>query len=397
MPHLDEGMLHTYLDDALPKDVEFHLRDCAECRANLEKARLLKRRADTILADVAPVGIAMPSFEELQARAKARGGKVEERDIVLAGRRHRSFSQLRSLAWAATVVLAVAVGWYARSTILESDSGQYVSEGETLGRLTIPLPETEGAASNPTDESTKTNSPGLEQEELTPATDTDEFVGGVAMAADREEARETRRANSPEPSETPARLEEAAGVGAAPVPATRFDSTGGRAAGAGSEATQERQAVRSRPRVLPQVVAERTAAEPMASLATNWRGEGAEVIWSRVDEPTAMEILDGPVPTVAGLPVIEYATSILNGDQSIRVLQRLDSGQLLELVITPEGEAAYAPDAKKGIGLRDTAPGGVDASVNSVTVERGSLRISLSAPLATDSLIVLGQNIPSGR
>ena len=116
-----------------------------------------------------------------------------------------------------------------------------------------------------------------------------------------------------------------------------------------------------------------------------------------MDEATAASFLDGPVPMVEGVPVVGYATSHLNGSQAIRVLQRLESGRLLELVITPKGDTDLSFEAKKGMELLDAAPG-VDAeSVNTIAVARDNLRIRMSAVLAIDSLRVLGQNILSGR
>ena len=403
MPHLDEGLLHTYLDDALPDDVELHLRECAECRANLENARLLKSRADTILARVAPVGIAMPSFEELQARAKSRSGDSEAEGSKQAGGQQRSFYQLRSLAWAATVVLAVAVGWYARSTVLQTGQSRFASEGETRGRLTIPLPETEGANSNAPNEGAPASMSGVEQEETSPGAELDEVVvgqvtpdvvGGVAIATDREETLEARRVSTPEPTEPPAHALEAPEVSAAPLPVARIGSSGVTAAGEGG---RTRRAISSVPQLSQQVAAERTAAEPTVTLAAGGRGERSEVVWTSVDAATAGSFLDGPVPTVEGLPVVGYATSSLDGNQAIRILQRLESGQLLELVITPEDDAGFASDAKKGMEFLDAAPGAAAESLNTVAVARGNLRIRLSAVLATDSLRVLGQNIPSGR
>jgi hypothetical protein len=378
MPHLDEGLLHAYLDNALGEDVELHLRECPECRANLEKARLLKEGADAILTGVAPVEIAMPPFEELQAKAESRGGKSPPKDANKAVGRLRSFNQLRSIAWAATVVLAVAVGWYARSTILESSQSRGAVEGETTGRLTIPVPETDGAETNDPAEPAQTSvreeeaSPGAELAEAVGGQVGPDVVGGIAVAADREDALEARRVSTPEPAEPPSEARELL-----------------------AEATAARQELRERSRMAPQVTDERAAAEPAVTLTAGGRGGSTEVVWTGVDETTAESILDGPVPTVEGLPVVAYATSSIDGMQVIRVSQQLDSGQRIELVIIPEADADIAADAKKGMERIDAGAGA--GSINTVTVSEGGLRIRLTAALTTDSLRILGQNVSIER
>lgn len=397
MPHLDEGLLHAYLDNALGEDVELHLRECPECRANLEKARLLKEGADAILTGVAPVEIAMPPFEELQAKVESRGGESPREDANATVGRLRSFNQLRSIAWAATVVLAVAVGWYARSTILESGQSRGAMEGETTGQLTIPLPETDGAETNAPDEPTQTSvrveetSPGAELAEAVGGQEGPDVVGGIAVAVDRVDDPEARRASTPEPAEPPSEARE---LPAAPLQARAGPLTAN-AAGANTEATAAQQEIRERSRMVPQVTDERAAAEPTVALTAGGRGGSTEVVWAGVDETTAENILDGPVPTVQGLPVIAYATSSLDGMQVIRVSQQLDSGQRIELVIMPEADTDVATDAKKGIEHIDAGAGA--GSINTVTVSKGGLRIRLVAAVTTDSLRVLGQNVSIER
>jgi hypothetical protein len=370
MPHLGEGLLHAYLDETLPENAASHLSVCAECRANLEKARLLKENAEAILAGAEPEGVAMPSFEELQARARSRSGVVE--------RQRRSMYQLRSLAWAATVVLALAVGWYARSTVLQTGQDRLASEGETRG---------------------------LEQEESAPDTELDELagqqvppdvVGGVAIAADRGESLQARRVSTPGSADSLARLRQAQEVSAAPLTAARIDPASAAGAGAGA-GMQQPQEMREAPQMLPQVAAERAAAEPTGTQGAAVQEGDAEFFWTSVNEATAANILNGPVPAVEGLPVVAYATSSRNGRQTVRVHQRLESGQLLELVITPEGDPDQSNDAKKGMEFLDAAPGVFEESVNSVAILRGNLSIRLSGSLATDSLRVLGRKIPPGQ
>lgn len=114
MSHIDEGRLHAYLDGGLPdgarelRAVEDHLRVCADCRARLEAARSRRERAGEILSLLAPDEVAVPPFEELERRRKKGGG------------RSTGGTWMR-LGWAASVVLALGVGWMARDAGLISD------------------------------------------------------------------------------------------------------------------------------------------------------------------------------------------------------------------------------------------------------------------------------------
>ena len=136
MSHVDEGRLHAYLDGALPggiearREVEDHLRVCVDCRALLEAASVDRGGTREILGLLRPMEVETPPFQELVARQHAAAdpgavgggsggpsaGPVETAAQGAAGvsdyttRRGSRFS----LAWAATVVLALGAGWMAR-------------------------------------------------------------------------------------------------------------------------------------------------------------------------------------------------------------------------------------------------------------------------------------------
>src|SRR5919108_1828475 len=92
MSHVDEGTLHAYLDGELPSseraDVEAHLAECAECRANLAEAKALSSRASDILGRAAPAARPLPAMPRRRRLGRVPG------------------------AWAATVVLALGLGYY---------------------------------------------------------------------------------------------------------------------------------------------------------------------------------------------------------------------------------------------------------------------------------------------
>jgi anti-sigma factor RsiW len=100
MSHVDEGTLHAYLDGELPSSertaVETHLAQCASCRATLDEARALLERASSLLGSARPPERAVPPFEELRRAPKRSPWRVRT-----------------SVAWAASIMLALGVGYYA--------------------------------------------------------------------------------------------------------------------------------------------------------------------------------------------------------------------------------------------------------------------------------------------
>lgn len=129
MSHVDDGILHAYLDGALAAGgaeraaVEAHLRGCADCRARLEAARAERDSAREILGALEPAGVAAPPFEELVARRRARGagsapdsaGGVSVPGSAGSGSGRGPWSsRLVALGWAASVLLALGGGWMAR-------------------------------------------------------------------------------------------------------------------------------------------------------------------------------------------------------------------------------------------------------------------------------------------
>lgn len=101
MSHVDEGMLHAYLDGELPADerttLEAHLAQCDACRGRLVEERALLERASALLGAARPVERPAPAFEQLR-----RGPK-------------RSLWRVRTpVAWAASIALALGLGYVLR-------------------------------------------------------------------------------------------------------------------------------------------------------------------------------------------------------------------------------------------------------------------------------------------
>ena len=97
MSHVDDGALHAYLDGELSPvertQLEAHVAECAACRTRLDEARALIERASGLLGLAQPPERAMPPLHQL--------------------RRPRLTWRLRvPIAWAASVLLALGLGYY---------------------------------------------------------------------------------------------------------------------------------------------------------------------------------------------------------------------------------------------------------------------------------------------
>jgi len=109
MSHVDDGELTAYADGAYAPEsadaqrIAAHVAVCANCRNRLAEARALSGRASEILAAAAPVDIAMPDFADVRAAA--------------AAVRHRR--NAIPLTWAATVILALGLGWFGRGAVYQ--------------------------------------------------------------------------------------------------------------------------------------------------------------------------------------------------------------------------------------------------------------------------------------
>ena len=105
MPHIDEGLLHAYLDEELAgserEQLLAHLSECAACRLRLEEERALVARAGELLARATPPAREPPAFASVK-RSHAPSWRIPA-------------------AWAATVTIAFGMGWYAQGERLAHD------------------------------------------------------------------------------------------------------------------------------------------------------------------------------------------------------------------------------------------------------------------------------------
>src|SRR5882762_7889745 len=102
MSHVDEGTLHAYLDGELPPAertaLETHLADSATCGATLTEERALRERASAVLGSARPAERPAPPLEQLRREPKRSPWRMR-----------------RSFAWAASIAMALGLGYYMRS------------------------------------------------------------------------------------------------------------------------------------------------------------------------------------------------------------------------------------------------------------------------------------------
>lgn len=108
MSHVSDGALHAYLDGESSEreraEIERHLAGCVTCRERLEEATALSRAASDLLSELEPSGVSIPPWREIEERSRARHRGPARPSWVRPG-----------LAWAASIAIAFAVGWFSRS------------------------------------------------------------------------------------------------------------------------------------------------------------------------------------------------------------------------------------------------------------------------------------------
>lgn len=114
MSHLDEGLLTALLDNELAEDerrsAEAHLTECAECRHLFEEIKAFAAEADGLVAAV-----------EVPARSAAQATPMP----APTAKAHSRWMMRRwpTMAWAASVLLALGLGWAASDLQRRMPSG----------------------------------------------------------------------------------------------------------------------------------------------------------------------------------------------------------------------------------------------------------------------------------
>jgi len=332
MSHVDEGTLHAYLDGALPPDerapVETHLAGCPEGQGRLAEARALIARADALLALALPGEKAAPPLHEL--------------------RRRPLWWRVRwPVAWAASIMLAVGLGWIVRGRTIERG---YIAESAP-----DTAPQTV-AVQHVTDET--------RQPAAVPAPANRSRAG--ALRQEGQNAPLASRADSAAPAANAA-LEEAPVLApsivardraaapalkpAAPTPAAPIFVDGAITTGA--------------------AVAQRGRAEPLLSST-----------WPIIQHGSATRMLGTELAMIPGVPLKDIRMSPYS-DGVVLVEQEIDSTVVIQLFQRrAEAVAADSLAVRRYITPRAAERERVERLARFV----GPLRVEIAGPLTTDSL-----------
>ncbi|MCH8934143.1 MAG: zf-HC2 domain-containing protein [Gemmatimonadetes bacterium] len=383
MSHVNEGQIHAYLDRQLEfadqadrERFETHVAECSDCTVLLEEARAIHARATGMLGDSRPAVADMPSFETVVTRASERSARWAT---------VKTLNRTRALAWAASIVVAVAVGWYAREVerdrfdldeavvALAEDQGEELEGVAGAGAATSDLAGGQPAA--PTlaapEAARVLVAPALQQAAGRRA------EGAPAVAAATEE--ENRVALPAE------RQRLVAGeLSAKAVARTLVDSVRAEVPTAALRVSRDAPAALKRARELAEsgLFAEVEAPAPTDDL-----------LWIAVSRDEAERSIGGKLLLVDGLDVVEISIAATEPRASVRVVQLLPSGDSLEIVqqpTTPEVDRVAGGLESRLQDARDEQEAAAnEREISSVSVIRGDVVVEMRGRISIDSLRVL--------
>lgn len=335
MSHVHDGELTAYADgayapaDADAQRIAAHLALCPDCRNRLEQAHALGARAAEILAAATPAVVATPPFDQIRAQATAR-------------RARSTFP----LTWAATVILALGIGWFGR------------------GALRDPMLERALTRSEP---------PAQAQAEVAVVT--------PPPAASQAESRQSAPASA-ERTRTQRAPQVSASVDLA-------DDASRRLAEVSAQPQDE----------VPPAAAGTSAKADVAGAAAEGRGEAR----SEVEYLTAAEAERRGIELLA-VPELEILRVGLRAD-GVQVEQKLPDGKLITIATARQPEIPLGEAVGNRTELarqRETQPAAARAyqktvgsgeAVDSVMLVRGNVLITISGALPADSLRKIGARI----
>jgi hypothetical protein len=414
MSHLTDGQLHAYLDGSVEAldgatlvEARSHIAACDDCSARLEAARLVRDEAVSLLGTAAPSSFSPPPFEELERRAAlvdpvhgSAGELPNGRSSV--SRRDAASGRLLwrpgSLAWAASLTVALTAGWLARGTVGTgmTDRPAVEAPSETVG-----LQDRQELYS-------------LDQSALERSVDRDagESLGGsVADEGGDDEVtlRSLARRATERSVESPSEPKEDRNAQAAAAPeffareGAETEADANRRRGdrvAMDEAATETGGEEAAPtddRPAAKMARADVAGRPPAGLGAV---EGT-ADWQPVRREQAEVLLGGNLKTVEGLPVLSVYARAAGATPEVWTAQQLASGHQLNLRQTPLGDGRFG-DLEEGGAKNERAEQAADPAsemearpqqqayyetLESLLVD--GFLIEARAPLSPDSLRAL--------
>ncbi len=389
MSHVNEGQIHAYLDrqlefadQAARERFETHVAECSDCTVLLNEARAIHARATGMLGDSQPAVADMPSFEAVVTRASERSARWAT---------VRKLNRTRALAWAASIVVAVAVGWYAR--VSTTQSPQVERNRFDLDEPVVALAEDQGAELAGVAGAAKSNLAGGGQ----PAapTPTAPEAARVPVAPALQQAAGRRAEGAPAAGVTGAATEERIRVA---LPVERQRVVADELAATRTLADSVQTAVPAEARrpsrdALAPLKRARELAEPNLLAAVEAPAPTDDLRWIAVSREEAEQTIDRRLLLVDGLDVVEISIAATEPRASVRVIQLLPSGDSLEIVqqpTTPEVDrvaGVVEPRFQDARAEQEAAAN--EREISSVSVIRGDVVVEMRGRIPMDSLRVL--------
>ncbi|HEX5386302.1 MAG TPA: zf-HC2 domain-containing protein [Gemmatimonadales bacterium] len=354
MLHIPEDRLHAYLDQGLERlecvEIESHLAECTRCQTLRDSIAALRDRTTALLARAAPRRRLPPPSAEIRRIADER----------LARRQRR----LHRVAWAASVVAALGVGWGASVLVRPTERHSIDPSAPRMADLPGSLAETPRLADAP---SPPTTAPMLAAEPEQPA-DT-----SARSPAERHATSSTRAA----PHSAPAQRHRASGHTRSSTDQLAARSSGGGAAHAGRDIDQH------------------TAAE-LTTIGQIPKDAQLEVgrMWRTVSWDGAKDAAGDAPPRIDGLPVVEV--QVQGGDSGKRplmvVAQQLKSGEVIRTIEGPAADvsvllgthpASVSSESASAPVQAHSAPEGFGSAL---ALRRGDRMVAVTGSLPKDSL-----------
>lgn len=341
MSHVDDGALHAYLDGELSPaervELEAHLAGCAACRTRLADERALVQRAGELLGRALPPERAAPPLQQLGRRRTVRRWGIP-------------------LSWAASVLLAVSLGYYMRGAdapvmgLTGERAAESVNDGYRFYDSVVPF------VSNPTAPAEPVAGRASARRALPPTLMDTIVTAELASRADQVAANQaTDKVQSP-----------LAGSGVTPI----RDRAELRAATPRDAAPQAAAPARAAP--APAAAREAVGLVEGAVVSRQQRYTQLTTEWPIIRRASARQMLGADPVGIPGLAVRQMRTSPGN-DGTVLVEQAIDSSTVIQL---------YQRRFTAGL-ERDALTSG--------TTERlarfmGELRVEIAGPLSQDSL-----------
>ncbi len=392
MSHLTDGQLHAYLDGSVEAldgatlaEARSHIAACDDCSARLEAARLVRDEAVSLLGTAAPSSVSPPPFEELERRAAlvdpaqdsageppGVSGSASRRDAAS----RRLFRRPGSLAWAASLTVALTAGWLARGTVgtgmddrpalmapsetVASQDKQEASDlDQSVERVAAQSLEGSVAGEGGSDEVTRQSRARLATERSAESPSEPKEDGNAHAAAQPEffarDGAETeadadrRRGDRVAMDEVAAKTAGDEAVPADDRPASVAEEIEARRLEAGNR----EQVAQPEPQRALEPVLERAAAKMAQPDVADRPPGGLGAVdgpadWQPVHREQAEALLGGALKTVEGLPVLSVYARAAGATPEVWTAQQLDSGHQLNLRQTPIGDGRFGDLEESG-------------------------------------------------